>query len=167
MEKQKTLFDIAHENTLALMEEFMVAKRNMTNSLNFIVERGLEGAKMEYEVSKIEGVPYEKLSGLAKQVANNPELEVTKKFVIRDIVEKATCDEYEGSISDTGIFEGAKPQEDEKDIDLEFVSTEEKTSKPAKTRRKWKAIQRVKTDECELKIEVASLSKRDQKALER
>lgn len=174
MNQENSLFEETNQNTIAICEKIYVIKNHMVDELNFIVDQAIKSAKMEVAISKIEGVPFEKLSSLAKQVARNPNLKQSKKFEIVDIIEDMieagkTNKESKNNEIMVEIVEEAQPQnENVENAEATIVptQTERKTSsKPSFPKRKWTVLQTIKTEDCELRFEVARLTKNDEKAI--
>lgn len=183
MNQENSLFEETNQNTIAICEKIYVVKNHMVDELNFIVDQAIKSAKMEVAISKIEGVPFERLSSLAKQVARNPSFKQSKKFEIVDIIEDMieagkTSEESKDDEIMVEIVEETQPQNENKEsiqtttvpeeiVDVPAEVERKSASKPSSPKRKWTVLQTIKTEDCELRFEVARLTKNDEKALSR
>ncbi len=150
-------FDDANKNTLQILEKVIVFKNHMVDELNFVAKQAIESAKMEILLSELAGIPEDKLSKLAQKLKGNPAIEQMSGYQIVQENERIVMDN-ECSVCKGCVVESQNNNQNDKceasDACENVISTNEKH---LQTRRKWIALQKIKMDECELRIEVARL----------
>lgn len=177
MNNQESLFEEANKNTKQILEKIIVYKNNMVDELNFIAKQAIMSAKVELAMAQAEGIPYDRCSALAQELLRNPNLTLDKQFKVVELVEQsAVCEDNKinnvANYNVVNLQNAAAADEKDEDEGLSLYFSERETRKePTKKRshakRTWLALQSIKTDECEIKIEVARLTQNDQKTKEK
>lgn len=106
-------FKQAHENSLKFQEQIIAAKHNMENLINDLAEQLVTVADCEILAAMIAERPDAELSSIARLRKQNPELVITKKFNLVDLIDEPAT----SSVAEETTEQG-------NDIILEFTTKE-------------------------------------------
>ena len=71
---QESMFEAAHEQTLTMIEQFIIQKKVSRDQLNLAAKQVFLSAKMELFAAQSEGITVDRLSQVARQILENPEI---------------------------------------------------------------------------------------------